>query len=711
MNTKLKRIRAILPVFLIWAMLLPASQHAFSEGMAAESNQYVIELNRWGIYNDGTHPVETTKGINDALVWANSSGFTAIFLDDGIYLIDKNSRVNMVSNMVFELSKDAVLQKETNDKERYDLLYVGKGIEHVTLMGGTYSGDKATHDYSKKDHKYSWGTHEGGHGILLEAASDITIDGIKAVNFTGDGLMIQGKGTMIMDIYENNFVSGAIDDKGKQIKDTKKVRTTKALYFQNPVFVTERTFELSNRMKLPQTFVIYFYKKDGSFLMKTSAKMRDQIQIPDGADHFYLVFNQATAKGAYFEYWNRVVSRNVVVTNSEFAYNRRQGVTVGGADNVLLNYNVFHDMKGTAPQSGVDVEGGFEVNGFFNSNVTIRNNKFYNNAAYDIILFDGSGAIVEENHLASKGVIGLAVSDPFKGAHIINNHFDGTRIIAENDATFVGNKMNDAYTTFSGPNITIDGMEFTDSTFSVSSKVPFGVSVSNVTITNTKGKDTGFSLWGKPIRIQNMTIIGETALRSITGGAESGSFFENLKIIGFNSTYGLTLPPGTYTHCQFEGAEGGKFGAISLNLPGKYVFNGCTFKSSTTSSLNLVADNPKLDLTVKHSTFELLGDSSAVSVQSAKSFKMLNNVINAKHLTSSKVEIIKVNDYWKRNDLYDVKNVMISGNIINTNLSAVGISTIYAGKSANSYTVEKNTLTKAKMLLKKNDKASKNVLK
>lgn len=713
MNAKWKK--ALLPLAMLGAVLLSgsqlyASQLGTREEIVAEPEQYAIDLDQWGIYNDGTHAQETTKGINDALVWASATGIKSTFLPAGTYLIDKDGRINMVSNMVFELSPDAVLQKETNGKERYELLYIGKGIEHVTLKGGTYSGDKATHDYSKKDHKYSSGTHEGGYGIQVAGASDIAIDGIKSVNFTGDGLIIEGKGSMITDVYENSFVAGAIDDDGEMVMSDDKIRTSKALDFNNPVFKTSRTFEISNVMKLPRGFAIYFYNKNGTFMKKMLAKVRDEIEIPDGADHFYLVFDQKTAKSAYFEYWNRVVSKNVTVTNSEFAYNRRQGVTVGGADNVLLAHNVFHDMKGTAPQSGIDVEGGFEVNGYFNSNITIRGNYFYNNAAYDVILFDGVGATVEENHMASKGAVGLAVSDPFKEARIINNHFDGTRIVAENDATFVGNKMNDAYTTIQGPNISIDGMAFTDSMFSISSKIPFGVSVSNVTITNTGKSDSGFSIWGQPIRVKNMTIIGEPKLRAISGGSAPGSIFENLKVLGFNTTYGLSLPPGTYTNCRFEGAEGGKFGAIAVNLAGKYEFDGCTFKSSTTSETNLVADNPGVELTVKNSSFELLGNSLAVSVQSAKNFLLQNNKITAEHLTSQAVELVKVNDYWKRNDPYDVKSVIIRGNTINTNLAAIGISTVYAGKGAPSYTVEKNTLNKAKLSLKTNDKASHNVL-
>ncbi|MDG0791792.1 right-handed parallel beta-helix repeat-containing protein [Cohnella ginsengisoli] len=388
---------------------------------------------------------------------------------------------------------------------------------------------------------------------------------------------------------------------------------------------------------------------------KLRLKGENQIPIPEGADHFYLAFNQSTAKGAYFEYWNRTVSKDVVVTNSEFAFNRRQGITVGGADNVLISNSTFHDMKGTAPQSGIDVEGGFEVNGYFNSNITIQNNDFYNNAAYDVILFDGKGAKVEGNHLGSKGVIGLAVSNPFSEAAITDNHFDGTRLVAENDATFLGNTMNNSYTTISGPNIKIDGMAFIDSTLSVSSKVAFGVEISNVNISVSKQVDAGFTIWGQPIRVRNMTITGEPALRSITGGAAGGSIFENLKVIGYNAKYGISLSPGKYTGCQFVSGDTGQFGSISLKLKGSYVFDGCSFESSEASATNLLAEQPDLDLTIRNSTFELLGNTQAVSVQAAKSVVLENNTITAEHLSSMKVELIKINDYWKRNEKHDVK--------------------------------------------------------
>jgi hypothetical protein len=700
---------------LVLALLLSMQLSLFPDHSAAygAEKHYLIELSRFGIHNDGTHPVETTKGINNALRWASQNGKTTTSLPSGKYLIDKNSHINMVSNMVFDLPMDAVLQKETNDKESYQLMNLGYGVRNVTLKGGTYAGDKETHNYSKKDYKQSPGTHEGGYGITTQGAVNVTIVGIKAINFTGDGLALGAHGTLAKDLYEAHFISGAIDDKGKNISNAKKIRTKEPLNFSNAIFKTEHEFELSNAIKLPKAFDIFFYKANGSFIKKlTKVNVRDIIQIPEGAAQFHLVFDQAAKKGAYVEFWNRAVTKNAVIQNSEFAYNRRQGITVGGADQVLITNNSLHHMKGTMPQSGIDLEGGFGENGNRNSNITIKSNKFYNNASYDVILYDGRDAIVEDNHLASKGAIGLAVSDPFKGALIKNNHFDGSRIVASHDVTFIGNKMNDSYTTLDGPNIKIDGMTFTDSMFAISAKVAFGVSVSNVTMYNNKKSDSGLAIWGKPVHLKDITINGEPKLRAVSGGVAEGSIFDNLKVIGYNTAYGVSLPPGTYNNCVFEGAEGsGKFGSIALSLAGKYVFDSCSFQSPSTLSTYMIGDHPKLDLTIKNSAFKLLGNTQAISIQSAKSVLLENNTITANNLTSDKTELIRINDSWKRNEPYDVHKAVIRGNTITTNIAAIGIATLYAGTGAPAYTIENNTLYTAKLLQKKNDAVKNNILK
>jgi hypothetical protein len=118
-----------------------------------------------------------------------------------------------------------------------------------------------------------------------------------------------------------------------------------------------------------------------------------------------------------------------------------------------------------------------------------------------------------------------------------------------------------------------------------------------------------------------------------------------------------------------------------------------------------------LDITIKNSTFEVLGNTQAISIESAKNILLENNTITANKLTSEKTEIIILNDYWKRNEKHDILKAVIRGNTIKSNLAAIGISTVNAGVGAPSYTIENNILYGATLMLKKNDIAKNNVLK
>jgi hypothetical protein len=60
-------------------------------------------------------------------------------------------------------------------------------------------------------------------------------------------------------------------------------------------------------------------------------------------------------------------------------------------------------------------------------------------------------------------------------------------------------------------------------------------------------------------------------------------------------------------------------------------------------------------------------------VQTTKNIKIESNQIITNKLTSTAVEIIKINDYWQRNNQYDVLAASIENNTITTNLSANGI--------------------------------------
>src|SRR5262249_39672459 len=150
----------------------------------------------------------------------------------------------------------AVIQKETNGYTGYDTFHLGIDASNSIIRGGTFMGDRLTHDFS------SGGTHESGHGITVAGAKNVTIEGAKSMNFTGDGLAIGAAPVLERDFLEKDFENGAIDDSGKLIPDTTKIRTKRSAItsFSDPLFQTNRTieFNLPQNMAEDVPFDIYY---------------------------------------------------------------------------------------------------------------------------------------------------------------------------------------------------------------------------------------------------------------------------------------------------------------------------------------------------------------------------------------------------------------------------------------------------------------------
>jgi hypothetical protein len=677
------------------------------ETTTTHSKVYNLELGRWGIYNDGTHPVETTKGFNDALKWAHDNGKTTFKVPAGRYLIkkgepyDPDSRINMVSDMTFEMDDNAVLQKETNGKERYELFYIGPGVKNVILKGGAYLGDRGTHNFSQKDSPYTSGTHESGYGILAEGAVNLIIDGVKSKNFTGDGLAAGAKAELIRALSDTDFESGAIDSNGNIKSDSTKIRTKNRVNLDNPIFQIEPSFVFDRPENISSdvSFDVYFYKANGTLISTvTNQKIAQSfVPIPAEASYFFAVFDTPSAAGIKLQLWSKVLSKNVTVKNSEFAFNRRQGITVGGVDNILIANNVLHDMGGTAPESGIDVEGGF----FPNNNVKIKNNHFYNNKRYDLILYDGSNAVVDGNVMESR-TIGLAVSKPFSNAIVTNNTFkDGDILIEGKNVEIQNNSVSNARINLAGTGISLDNATLTDVSLRFNSSAPFGVTASNLTIINNGLPNTEMYVGNQPVHLKDITIKGKTGLRNITGNGSDKSIYDNIKVEGYNVYYGMALPAGTYNNCLFESNES-ESNALQINRVGKYVFNQCTFKNYNRT---MVIDNlfGAPDVTITHSTFHLSqsAKNAVIYATGANNLNLLNNVFNAKQLTSTSVPIIKIGS--SKDKPAQVLGAAIKGNVIYTNLATAGIDTFDGGTGAPPYDIENNNLYNAKLRLTPKD--------
>lgn len=253
------------------------------------TNEYVIELARWEIANDGRDPVETRDRMNAAILWATENGFDKIVVPPGTYLVGEPTNdiyaagIELQGNMTFELSEGAVIQMVPNDRWNYCVINVD-GHDDVTIRGGEIVGDRADHVFE------GGGAHDEGHGVCVwTAVSRVLIEDTVLRELTGDGVLIVGRR------------------------------------------------ESDTEPEAPTT--------------------------------------------------------HVTIRNNDIHHNRRQGVSIVGGHNVVVENNHIHHIEGTAPQFGIDIEGA----GRTDRDILIYRNAFHDNAGGDIVTSTGRNVWIEEN--------------------------------------------------------------------------------------------------------------------------------------------------------------------------------------------------------------------------------------------------------------------------------------------------------------------------
>ncbi|WP_309121650.1 S-layer homology domain-containing protein [Paenibacillus sp.] len=670
----------------------------------AEGKVYDLELQRWGIYNDGTHPVETTQGLNKALAWAGEQGYKTFKVPAGTYLIakgakpsDPEARINMVSEMTLLLDDKAVMKKEANGFEAYQVLYLGADVHDVDIRGGTYQGDRNQHNYSQKDTPSSAGTHEAGVGIMVEGAARAVIDQVRAVDFTGDGVVVKGSGVGLVGLSGRLFERGAIDAEGKPVNSTSKIRIKEPLLLDHPIFETRRLITFWQPQGIEgKIFDVYFYDRDGKFL----SSARDQtigglIPIPSGAESVIPVFPAKSTEGVFVSFWSNEVARNVTIQNSEIAFNRRQGISVTGGDNVVIHNNRLHDIGGTAPGYGIDSEG----MGFFPiSNLTITNNRLYNNRG-DIVLADGRNGRIEGNRLESR--IGFFGWEAFEDVVLARNHFQGNGIGMRSNGVIKDNTIVNGEVALLGKDILFADSEIIDGLLRIESSAPFGVEVSGVTLTNNNVRSNALYLGTQPTRLTDVTVVGKTRLSTIAGPGASGSEYENLKVTDYNVSNGTTLPQGLYNGCNFTSASQETNGLL-INVPGTFRFTDCVFQANN----KLIGLNhAQADVTVQDSEFILKGDVgylAAVTVSKAKKLHWVNNTLRAERLTDGSKPLIKFGGFTtpEKTEIYEAT---FERNVFSANRSVHAVDTLNAGKDAPPYMFKSNKLVNTTLRVKRTD--------
>lgn len=565
--------------------------------MADVGSSYMIELVRWGIRNDGTDAVNTSKGINDALKYAFDQGYSEATLPKGIYLIDEKNPIEPQSYMTFNLN-GATLKINANGLTNYAIILFQRNQQFCRITNGKVEGDRNEHDYTTIT-----GTHEWGHGIRVSNTPligsnvrFITLDNLEIFNCTGDGISLESLyGQIPGYIFDGKFEKGGISlTDGTLVADETRIRNTVKIDMTQTNIAKWGYFGLYGSSYgglgagiTSNLYDLVFYNKDNTFhSAKSNIQFFDEVEVPQGANYAKVIIHQNTVPS--------VGQSSITLKVVEFAKQvyiqicnihdcRRLGISVNGSKYVYIKECEIHHIKGTAPQGAIDIEDMYD----FNQYIYMYSNNIHDNASYNIIAVAGRHISITNNSIRGGT---LAINENVDKALINGNDFRemGGLIAAEaiiSNNHFYGSKL---VLTQGSREAMVNNCFFHNSPLNISRTKAYCVLLDNCSFLNDIDYNSSFSGLGstltfstEPQTLSNCTIEGGGAkgnsLTWLSNTTKNGWQFTNVSFVNSKHQQSIvtSLPPGNYSGCRFKNP--GPISTIS-NPQADYQFKNCSFE-------------------------------------------------------------------------------------------------------------------------------------
>ncbi|CAM4097315.1 pectin lyase [Bacillus manliponensis] len=442
----------------------------------SSSNSYLVELERWGIRNDGTNAVVTTKGINDALVWGKLQGYNHIILPSGTYKLKVDdtsfSCIVMQSGIHFEMMDGCTLELETNSSPWYRIFEV-KGLKNVKITGGEIVGDKKTHIYEI-------GVRFVRGGVNVDGSLNNNPNFIRSEvidRYDNPGLLRAFRLWSISSIKASGYSF-------YQYKDTVSSSTLVGARTNGqfaPASSTGRGWfapiEAANKM----LFVIDITSSSLSDVQiaQINAKVDSQNYTHEwgqgieilGANYVeihHVEIRDFTGDGISTgwlqyrlnpeEYTQEEMGSHIYIHHCNVHHCRRQGITLAASNDTYVFENEIHHIgkaedgvtsdfrNGTAPMFGIDIESmvgesnipykfpyykkdGLELN----FRIYVFNNHLYGNERGHFVNVDGNYVIVENNIFEGYNIGNVSSYEKTMGIKYLNNTFINCSLIVKGD--------------------------------------------------------------------------------------------------------------------------------------------------------------------------------------------------------------------------------------------------------------------------------------
>ncbi|USK31660.1 right-handed parallel beta-helix repeat-containing protein [Bacillus sp. F19] len=649
---------------------------------------YLIELERWGIKNDGTEAVNTTKGINDALNWAATNSYGEVMFPKGTYLIDETNPILIKSFMTLNLN-GSMLKIQDNSLEKYDVV-IFDNVIFSRITNGEIKGDRDTHIYLKDG--VDSDTHEGGIGIkIYRDCRFISVDNINIYNFTGDAIVSGGTfPSLPYYLRQSSAELGAysISD-GSPITDSKKIRFTTKILMNDPNIVKAGHWGIYGggygNLGIDVSAEFYdviFYKSDDTFHSAIEkVQFFDEVPKPDGVSYARVVLYQNTIPSdSNNSLWVRVNSHpeNIFLEKLDIHHCRRQGMSLGGK-HIYVRDNKIHHIGGdtfnigTDPQGGIDIEDGYDLNQHY----YIEQNHFYNNWGYDLVITNGKYMYINGNRFNKVAkYVSVAINAPTDKSFFINNILHlckvviaGEVIVSENHfyGTACSFGSNDSIKRY-GRSIEIKDSVFHNSVLTIDQIIPYTIRVEGCKFLNDSSKISTFGslnstliLKSEPQIIMNCSFDGDDVNYTIynLNSPKGGWIFDTLTFKNINKQF--SFPPSSIRNCKFMDISTIGINTSILNNDFDVEFIDCWIKSKDQNNPLFTLNNMK--------TFKMVNcyiekkDSPLFIFQNIKDQVIIrNNTFKYPSSVFSNRVVFNINSTFLGNV------ILIENNIINSSL-------------------------------------------
>ncbi|NIK76085.1 uncharacterized protein YjbI with pentapeptide repeats [Paenibacillus castaneae] len=444
------------------------------------NGSYRIELDRFKISNNSMNAMDTADGINAAIVWARSEGYTHVILPRGTYSVRMNPNslvaIDLLSGIHLELEQGCVITIEANSSPSYSIIQM-KGISQAKLSGGKLVGDKKNHTYDMTVKFVRGGVN--ADGALNNDPAWIRSEVID--RYANPGLLASFRLWSISGVNATGYQFYQYKDSIS--KDTLVGSRTNGLFA--PASTAGRGWFLNEEGDITKNNKMIFAIKPGTALTDNQiADIQAKIDHSSythemgrgigvlGSNHVDIcgveILN-CTGDGI-FTTWQQYLIDPALYTQEQMGqfiriydchihHCRRQGISICSSNDTHIYRNRIHDIgydddgittnfrNGTPPMFGIDIESMFSEtnipfknadrpNGIeLNYRVRVSDNYIYNNARGHFINADGTDVVIQNNTFEGYNVGGVGSNSNFSAVKFLDNTFNSC------DLTVQGNNF------------------------------------------------------------------------------------------------------------------------------------------------------------------------------------------------------------------------------------------------------------------------------